>query len=326
MKILFTILTIASLFLVGCRSTLNYDNIQQFHDGFSLVERDGKFGIIDTTLNEIIEPTLDGYLGSEFDHYFFNSWLYGIRNDSLTIYNVAGSLVHTEKLKVTSPPTHLSDQSFLVDSIIVRTDNNEYEVSGSINWGGISKSGDTIIPFEFQNIQKGLDETLICSRGSKSNLETIIYNFNGDTLWKTYNVPIYSWTLNNCYFFHPSYINQIQIWNDRFEIQDTLFYQDIIVNAHYVWLKSNNQWNKYNSKLELVDGPFDFVIKNEFWGAIWRGGDMAIINSLGDVITPFIYEGEVSDYISNSRLIVARNEKKIDILDLNGETLNYIKK
>ncbi len=303
---------------------LEYDNIYSFQDNYALVERDGEFGLIDTTLREIIKPSLDDYIGYDLSPYFFNSWFYGIRNDSLIVYDTSGTILHYYKLYNRPTPNILSDQSYFIDTLQIRTGDNKYLYSGSKNWGCLTPSGDTIVPFKYDYIYQGLNNTIIGTRGAYKNLETNVYDLNGDTLWKTYNVPVLPWMINGYYFFNQPG-KQIQIRNPQFEAIDTIYFLDIIVSENYLWLKSDSVWNRYNTNLELKDGPYETVIQNKYWGAIWKGQDVAIINSKGDIITSFIYEGRIADYISNSRFIVARNKQRVHILNSNGEVINFIK-
>ncbi|MCH2223883.1 MAG: WG repeat-containing protein [Crocinitomicaceae bacterium] len=326
MKGLYSIMFTTVLFLCGCATTqLKYDNIYSFQNNYALVQKDGKYGLIDTSFQEIIYPALDNYLGYDLSPYFFNSSFYGIKNDSLIIYNTSGEIIHHYKMDNRFHPNILSDQSYFIDTLQVRTADNNYTYSGSKNWGCISISGDTIIPFEYERIKEGLDNAIIGCRGGNNNLETYVYNSKGDTLWRTYNVAILPWKINNYYFFN-SPDRQIQIKNSRFESIDTIYFDDIVLNEKSVWLKSDSLWSRYDSNLEFIDGPYEKLIQNKHWGVIWKDKTAAIINSNGEIITPFIYEGSIYDYISNSTLIVARNKEQIDVLNLNGEILRSLKR
>lgn len=299
--------------------------IYSFQDDYALVEKDGKFGIIDTALSEIIEPALDNYIGYDVSPYFFDSWFYGIRNDSLIVYDTSGSILHHYRLDTELTPNLLSDQSYFIDQLKVKTENDRYLYSGSKNWGCLASNGDTIIPFQFENIYEGLKGTLIATRGGAKNLETYLYSHSGDTLRRTYNVPILPWEINDYYFFvQPS--EYIQIRNTSFEIIDTVYCQDIVVNENYTWLKSDNQWYRYDTRLTRKDGPYEHVIQNKFWGAIWKNQHVAIINQKGEITTPFIYEGKNHEYTSTSKFIVAKNKRQIHILNARGELVQTIKR
>lgn len=323
----YTILCVIVLFVSSCKSTnrLEYNNIYSFQDNYALIEKDGKYGVIDTALREIVNPTLDEYIGYDLSPYFFNSWFYGIRNDSIIVYDTSGHILHYYKFDSELTPNVLSDQSYYIDSLLVRTADKRYLYSGSTNWGCLTPGGDTIVPFKYEQIKKGLDSSIICTRGGDKNLETYVYNLNGDTLRRTYNYPILPWKVNDYYFFVQTG-SQIQLRNAQFEDIDTIYFQDIIVSNNYVWLKSDSTWNRYNSNLELKDGPYEKILQNKYWGAIWKNQKVAIINSKGEFVTPFIYEGSISDYISNSRYIVARNKQQLHILNSNGEVIKFIKR
>lgn len=325
-KIWFLILSVIAFVLYSCKSTvqLKYDTIYSFQDNYALVEKDGKFGFIDTTLREIIKPTLDGYIGYDLSPYFFNNWLYGTRNDSLIVYDTSGSILHYYKLDSELSPNILSDQSHVIDTLKVKTSDDNYLYFGSNNWGCLSPHGDTIVPFEYETIRKGLDNSIICSRGDRKNLETYIYDFKGDTIWRTYNIPVFPWKINDCYFFYNSG-KDIQIKDVNFRTLDTIYFQGIIVSEEYVWLKSDTSWNRYDSNLEFKDGPYEEVILNKYWGAIWKDKKVALIDSKGEIISPFIYEGTFSNYISNSKFIVARNKDLLHILNSKGEIISSLK-
>ena len=48
------------LFLCGCATTqLKYDNIYSFQNNYALVQKDGKYGLIDTSFQEIIDGITD---------------------------------------------------------------------------------------------------------------------------------------------------------------------------------------------------------------------------------------------------------------------------
>jgi hypothetical protein len=320
-KSFFTLSCSIILLICACKTgKIKYDNIYSFQDNFALIKKAGKYGVIDTSFRLIIKPTLDDYISYDLSPYFFDSWFYGIRNDSLLVYDTSGQLLHYYKLDQRLTPNIISDQSYFIDSIFVKTANDTYLFSGSKNWGCINYNGDTIVPFEFENVEKGLENHIIASRGEERSFRTYVYNFNADTIWRTYNVRIIPWKVNNYYFF-KSPEKSIQIWNSKFETLDTIFYDGIKVSENFVWLKSEDKWNRFDTNLVWRDGTYTDVHLNKYWGAVWKDSKVALINSKGEFLSSFIYEGLISDYTSNSTYIVARNEDFLHVLNANGKVI-----
>lgn len=299
----------------------NYSNIYPYQDNYALVEYEGKFGIIDTSFKEIIKPDIDEVIYYDHSPYFFDSCLYGIRKDSILIYDTAGILLHHYKLDKRLKPNLLSNQGFQIDSLSIKTSNDTYYYTGNHDWGCLNSQGDTIIPFVYDKIVKGLNNSFIATKGDVKNLHTTVYSTNGDTLRRSYNVPIHSWEKQEQYWMIYPY--GVELLDKNFELLKKTNFTDVLVSGEYAWIKKGS-WVLIDSSLTEIGDYYDDVWLNKYWGVIWKNKKVAISNLKGEIITPFIYEGVIADYVSNSKRIVAKTADAIHILNQDGKLLKIL--
>ncbi len=296
-----------------------YDHVYPFRSGFSLVVLDGKFGVINSKFEEVIPPILNDVNNFDLSDYFFDGFLYGVINDSTILFNTKG-----EKVKAFNNPKVYPSRNFVnekIDSLYIQG------YSGSL---GCEKENRTvIIPYKFNQINKGLKNQIIATKNAEDmflpigdvnknhSKETIIYSFKGDTIYHL-NGIVKLWKSANIYFVEDKKVFRATDYLLK-PINDEVYINVSPTNSNLCWVQTEQGWGVINSSFEYIIKPqFNSIYSNKYWTMVEKNNKYGFVNSLGVQITNLEYDSERTQYVSDAPIIVAYKKDRLTFLDTSG--------
>lgn len=304
--------------------TLNYDAVYQFQDGFALTLKNNKYGIINSNLQVIIPPILEDMLGYDLSPYFFYNELFGVINDTSVIFDTLGNVTKRFNKRIgieEANPSRLLSKSRKVGSFTIRTGSNIYSEFGSSDWGCVSENGDTIIPFEYFGIVAGTLESFIGIEKNNKTYYSQIYSKNGEKKMG-YQGRLFGWPNRNCLWKETE--RGFVATDSNLDLLDSNYYDWVYVFENICWVNTQAGWQALDLEFNVIDSmKCDYFWQNEHWCFALKDDYVAIFNQEGIRITEYIYDGTWSDYVSNSKYILAKVDEYYYVL--NSEALELKK-
>ncbi|MFT5581824.1 MAG: hypothetical protein ACI9G9_001085, partial [Psychromonas sp.] len=175
--------------LSSCRTTLQIDKMSQFRGEYTLATSNEKYGVLDSNFKFVLDPIYDEIVHYPLSEYSFEHQFYGTIKDVLYIKTNGKDTIDKKVNSKDNFPFLLKNQGFYYQDAHIKSSNNYYLVTGNNDWGAIKTNGDSVIPFEYDQIALGLDSQLVATKGFYSMQDNVVYDVNGKVIWKTYNVP-----------------------------------------------------------------------------------------------------------------------------------------
>jgi hypothetical protein len=296
-----------------------YDEMYSFRDGFTLIQVNDKFGIINDDLHEIIPPIYDDIKCYDYGPFHFKGTFFMGIGDTTFLYDTLGILQKSLYGVDIWPNTYFgsSDYSFKIDSL--ECSNNTANIS-SANWG-CSKNGITTIPYEFRNIYIGLSNHVIVRTANRQ--QTRFYRQNGDSLKNFYNIKLALDEDLSRYWIQSG--GYYRCFDTTFSIIYTSEFEAVKgAQDSLICVKLKGKWGIINHNFEFVLTPeYEDVRMNAHWGYVKKNGLYGIINTKGELLTDIIYTstGSYSQYITNNPKITAYKGDQVLILNSNGKCI-----
>ncbi|MFT7343874.1 MAG: hypothetical protein ACI9XP_000451 [Lentimonas sp.] len=313
--------------LSSCRTTLQIDKMSQFRGEYTLATSNEKYGVLDSNFKFVLDPIYDEIIHYPLSEYSFEHQFYGTIKDVLYIKTIGKDTIDRKINNKDTLPFLLKNQGFYYQDAHIKSSNNYYVVTGNNDWGAIKTNGDSMIPFEYDQIALGLDSQLVATKGFYGIQDNVVYDANGKVIWKTYNVPIMAWEEVNLYWF--IFLGQRSELRDqsngKFELIEKFDYTNVIMAGKNSWVQEGETWFLIDSKFEPISKTVDSLQMNANWGAVWKDGKVALVDKNGEFISGFSYTGTKDQYISKEKRIVAYHPNAVDILDMTGHIKKKIR-
>jgi hypothetical protein len=313
-----TVFILFNLSVSGQDSSFNYDYVYPYRDGFTLVVKDKKFGVLNSQFKEVLPPVLESINFYDLSDYYYEGMLYAVMNDSTVYYDTLGNRIKAVDNPDIYPPTFTNRN---IDSL---------DVSGAPGFLGVeTKSQETIIPFLYNNIFTGWKNHIVARRSYNSaNVilskneparpvnESVIYNHHGDTLFY-HQARVFFWDKASIYFIEND--TAMVAYDTSFNKLNLAFQRVWPFGDTLCWIQKEDKWNLVNSKFELVlEKDFEYIYANEYWTAVKKEGKFGFVNSKGRQITELEYNDTWRQYVGDSPLIVAYKGDKPYFLNMEG--------
>ena len=300
-----------------------YDNIYPFHDGYSLVSLNGKFGIINNNFQEVIPPVLESINNFDLSDYYFEGILYGVLNDSTILFDTLGNRVKAYPDPKIYPQRKISTYS--IDSLSI------FGVRGGK--GCSDPNGKLIVPYENLYIYKGLAEHIIaCKEIEIDSFDTSgnwfpfdkkvtnVYDRDGNIIYQQ-DGRIFCWPEASIYLVEKS--GKYEITNAQFEKIHPETFNRISITDSLCWVNTNSGWGLMDTKFEYkIDPQFSYLYVNQYWSAVKKDDKFGFINRAGKQISKLEYDGEWTQYTGDDKIIVAYKKDHLVFLNLEGECIH----
>lgn len=320
--IIFSFLSIINFQSFGQNDTFYYDNIYPYHDGFSLITLNGKFGIINSEFEEVIPPVLETINNYDLSDYFFHNKLYGVLNNSTILFDTLGN-----RIKAYGDPNvypQRTIKSYDIDSLSV------FGVRGGK--GCSTPDGKLIIPHENIYIYEGVDDQIIaCKEVEIDSFDTngrwfpydkkisLVYDRKGNALHKQ-DGRIFSWKQAGIYFIEN--FGKYIIANSQFETIHSESLNHIAIMDSLCWIQTNLGWGLINTNFEYILNPqFSYLYVNPYWCVIGNGQKFGFVSRGGVQISEIEYYGEWKQYTGDDTIIVAYKNDHLTFLNIQGECI-----
>ena len=304
-------------------TVLDYDEVNEFEDGFALTQKDNKYGIINTELEIIIPPIMENTHGYDFSPYYFNNELYAEVDSHTVIYDTLGNVIQKFDRIIPIQEAHpkaVLSQERKNGEYIMRTGSNEYNYFGSDDWGCVNTDGDTIVPFEFNGIiSASTDSSFICYTQNEQDYYIKFY-YPGGTNGKTYSGKFLGWPRGNCLWRETN--NGFVAMNSNLEIIDSNNYDWIYIFKDRCIGHRDGVHYTINTDFERVDTIHcDRFYHNKYWSAAMKGDSYAIFSAEGIQLTDYIYQGRWTQYVSDSYYFLVQDAHYYYVLNPQAEVL-----
>ncbi len=299
-----------------------YDHVYPFRAGFALVQLNEKFGVINSSFEEIIPPILTGINNFDLSNYYFDGLLYGVIEDSTILFDTQGN-----RIQAFNNPKIYPSRNFVNEKI------DSLYISGYNGTLGCEKEDHSvIIPYQYKYIHKGLINHIIAIRVNKKDMlwskkdtnsissnHTVIYNFVGDTIYQTRGI-IHVWEAANLYFLEDE--SGFVPMDSEFKTLNNKRYKRVWPSKNLCWVLTDQGWGLINPAFKyLIEPQFNSIYSNTYWTAVKKNNKYGFVNTLGVQITEIEYNDDWTQYVSNDSIIVAYKNDSPIFLNTSGHCI-----